>query len=254
MNAPTAPFFGPSSSLHARGEHLKPEDRRKRQAAERAVSLVESGMRLGLGTGSTALHVLHVLAERLTEGELRDVAGVATSRATEAEARRLGVPLISLDARQNLDLCIDGTDEFDPHLDLVRGMGGALLWERIVADACDRVVIVADESKRVRRLGQRSPVPVEIVPFGWRTHLEFLADHGCLPRLRETEGNPFVTDGGHYIIDCRFPGGIPDPPAFQRAACQRTGVVATGLFLGVADVVVVGGEEAEAELIQRRDA
>lgn len=230
---------------------MRPEDNAKRQAAERAVSLVESGMRLGLGTGSTARHVLQVLAERLSSGQLRDVAGVATSRDTETHARRLGIPLISLDARQHLDLCIDGADEFDPRLDLIKGMGGALLWERIVADASDRVVIVADEGKRVRRLGERSPVPVEVVPFGWRTHLDLLIEQGCLPELRESGGQPFLSDGGHYIVDCRFPGGIPDPEAFQRIVRARVGIVATGLFLGVADVVIVGGGGEEAEVIER---
>lgn len=216
-------------------------DEQKRQSAGRAVDFVESGMRLGLGTGSTARHVLDVLGERLASGQLRDVAGVATSRDTESHARARGIPLITLEARQQLDLCIDGTDEFDPALDLVKGLGGALLWERIVAGISDRVIIVADESKRVKRLGERAPVPVEVVPFGWRTHLSFLEAEGCLPRLRTVEdGRPFVTDGGHYIVDCRFPGGVPDAAEFEAAVRRRVGVVATGLFLGIATHVVVG--------------
>lgn len=208
-------------------------------------------MRLGLGTGSTARHVLDVLGERLAAGELRDIAGVATSRDTEEHARRLGIPLITLDARQRLDLGIDGADEFDPRLDLVKGLGGALLWERIVADACDRVVITVDESKRVRQLGEKAPIPVEVVPFGWRTHIAFFEAEGCLPALRRTSGGlPFVTDGGHYIVDCRFPGGLPDPAAFEADARRRVGIIATGLFLDVATHVVIGGED-EAEMIER---
>lgn len=213
---------------------------------------VESGMRLGLGTGSTARHVMDVLGERLATGALRDIAGVATSRDTENLARSLGIPLISLDARQRLDVGIDGADEFDPSLDVVKGLGGALLWERIVADACSTYIIVADESKRVRRLGEKAPIPVEVIPFGWRTHIEFLEDQGCLPTLRRTEdGLPFVTDGGHYIVHCRFPGGVPDPTGFERAVRSRVGIVATGLFLDVATHVVVGQDDG-AEVLERR--
>lgn len=208
-------------------------------------------MRLGLGTGSTARLVLEALAAKLVSGELRDIAGVATSRDTEEHARRLGIPLISLEARQRLDLGIDGADEFDPQLNLIKGLGGALLWERIVADACAHLVIAVDESKRVRRLGEKAPVPIEVVPFGWRTHLPFLEAEGCLPELRRTaDGQPFLTDGGHYIIDCRFPGGIPEPVAFEEAVRRRVGVIVTGLFLGIATHVVVGCDH-EVEVLER---
>jgi len=201
-------------------------------------------MRIGLGTGSTARHAIELVATRLAAGALRDIAGVATSRETESQARRLGIPLITLDARQRLDLCIDGADEVDRKLNAIKGLGGALLWERIVADVSERIVIAVDESKLVKRLGERAPVPVEVVPFGWRTHIESLEKMGCLAVLRTgDDGRPFVTDSGHYILDCRFPGGVPDPYALETAALRRTGIVATGLFLGVATHVVVGHDE-----------
>jgi len=215
-------------------------DAYKRAAAERAVGFVESGMRIGLGTGSTARHVLDVLAERLGAGHLSDVVGVPTSRATEEYAENLDIPLTTLDDVQRLDLTIDGADEVDPHLDLIKGLGGALLWEKIVATVSDRLVVVVDGGKRVTRLGERAPVPVEVVPFGWRTHLEFFAEQGADATRRTTDaGAPVVTDGGHYLVDCRFEGGIADAAAFERALCSRVGIVESGLFLGIAAVVVV---------------
>jgi ribose 5-phosphate isomerase A len=220
------------------------QERLKRAAAERAVEFVASGMRLGLGTGSTARHVVDVLAERLRDGALRNVVGVPTSRATADQARGLGVPLTTLDDVDGLDLTIDGADEVDPALDLIKGLGGALLWEKIVAAASDRLVIVVDEGKLVKRLGERAPVPVEVVPFGWRSHLAALRDAGAAPELRRQDGDaPFVSDGGHYILDCRFVDGVPDPAAFEALLRDRIGVVGSGLFLGMATEVVVGGAE-----------
>src|SRR5688572_11530128 len=168
----------------------------KRAAAERAVALVEDGMKLGLGTGSTARHVLQVIAERRNRGELAGIVGVPTSRATEDLARELGIPVSTLDQTQSLDLAIDGTDEVDPELNLIKGLGGALLWEKIVASAASRFVIVCDESKLVQRLGDRAPVPVEVVPFAYQIHVPFLEELGGKPRLRERDGGmPFVSDG-----------------------------------------------------------
>ncbi|MBX6366109.1 MAG: ribose 5-phosphate isomerase A [Gemmatimonadetes bacterium] len=217
-------------------------ERLKREAAARAVEFVEDGMVLGLGTGSTVRHVLELLAERRKAGALRRVVGIPTSRATEWLARELGLRIATLEQEPRLDLTIDGADEVDPQLNLIKGLGGALLWEKIVASASERLLIVADEAKLVGRLGERAPLPVEVVPFGWNTHLAFLDNLGAEPVLRRTaNGSPFVTDGGHYLIDCHFPNGIAEPIRLQRELRQHAGVVESGLFLGLADAVVVAG-------------
>jgi ribose 5-phosphate isomerase A len=214
----------------------------KRRAAERAVEYVQSGMLVGLGTGSTARHVLDVLGEQLAAGALRDIAGVATSTATAAHARTAGIRLLDPADLQQLDIAIDGADEVDPRLDLIKGLGGALLWEKIVASAAARFIVVVDESKLVRRLGERAPVPVEVVPFGWHTLVSRFERAGARPRLRtRPDGGEFRTDGGHLIVDCTFPHGIPDPAATERALRAPAGVVETGLFLGMASAVVVAG-------------
>jgi ribose 5-phosphate isomerase A len=223
-------------------------ERQKRAAAERAVTYVESGMRLGLGTGSTAKHVLDVLSERLRDGSLRDLAGVPTSRATAEYARKVGIPLVDLDDVSTLDLAIDGADEVDPRLDLVKGLGGALLWEKIVESAADRFVVVVDESKLVQRLGEKAPIPVEVVPFGWRSLLPHFVDAGARPELRMDGSQPLITDGGHHIVDCHFEGGIDDAPGMALLLRSRAGVVETGMFIGMATAVVVAG--AEVKVIQ----
>jgi len=223
---------------------LSDRERLKRLAAERAVEFVEDGMVLGLGTGSTARHVLDVLAERRRAGALRKIVGVATSRWTERYARELGIPLITLEQEPRVDLTLDGADEVDPGLDLIKGLGGALLWEKIVATVSDQFIVVVDETKLVKRLGERAPLPIEVVPFGWNTHLSYLDLLGGEPTLRLTPaGTPFVTDGGHYLIECRFSGGLAEPRRLEQELRQRVGVVETGLFLGMADAVVVAGED-----------
>lgn len=217
-------------------------ERLKRAAAERAVEYVEDGMVLGLGTGSTARHVMDVLSERRQTGALRRVVGVTTSRATEWYARELGLRVATLEQEPRIDLTLDGADEIDPQLNLIKGLGGALLWEKIVACASERLLIVADEGKLVQQLGERAPLPVEVVPFGWNTHLSFLDHLGAQPTLRMSpNGSPFITDGGHYLFDCRFATGITEPMRLQRELRQHAGVVESGLFLGLADVVVVAG-------------
>lgn len=219
-------------------------DRLKRAAAERAVALVETGMVLGIGTGTTARHVVDVLAERMEAGSLDDVTGVPTSEGTRAYARERGLRLSTLEEHPHCDLTIDGADEVDPSLDLIKGMGGALLWEKIVASASDRLVIVADESKPVKRLGERTPVPIEVVPFGWVTHREFLRGLGAEPTLRrQHDGEPVRTDGGHFILDARFADGVADAAALDRALNDRVGVVEHGLFLGLATTVVIAGAD-----------
>jgi ribose 5-phosphate isomerase A len=226
----------------------------KRKAAERAVALVEDGMKLGLGTGSTARHVLQVIAERRKRGELVQICGVPTSRATENLARELGIPLTTLDKHPHLDLAIDGTDEVDPDLNLIKGLGGALLWEKIVASSARRFVIVCDESKIVGRLGEKAPVPIEVVPFAYQIHMPFLEDLGGKPKLREKDGAPFVSDGGHYIIDCYFDDGIADPWRLEAELKHRAGIVETGLFLDMAESVVVAAADGIKVLARAEDA
>lgn len=200
-------------------------------------------MVLGLGTGSTARFVLEALAARRARGELGGIVGVATSRATMEQAGRLGIPLTTLNERPQLDLAIDGADEVDPQLDLIKGLGGALLWEKIVARAAARFVVVADESKLVTRLGERAPLPVEVVAFGWRSHLAAIRELGAEPVLRLNAGDPFITDSSNHIIDCRFDGGIPDPAGVHEALKQRTGIVETGLFAAMTEAAVIGHDD-----------
>jgi ribose 5-phosphate isomerase A len=226
-----------------------PIDQAKRLAAARAAELVEPGMRLGLGTGSTARHFVDIVGERVRGG--LDVVCVPTSEATRAQAESLGIPLTTLDATPELDLTVDGADEFDSDFNLIKGGGGALLREKIVAAASTRMVVIADRSKRVARLG-RFPLPVEVVPFGLGATRRLVAAataacacEGPIDLRRTPEGHVFVTDGGHYILDCAL-GAIADPPRLARALTRVPGVVESGLFIGMASVVIVadpGGVE-----------
>jgi ribose 5-phosphate isomerase A len=225
------------------------QDALKRAAAERAAEYVASGTVIGLGTGSTVRPLIEAIGRRLTDGTLRDVLAVPTSEDTARRCRALGIPLTTLDDHLRLALAIDGADEIGPHLDLIKGLGGALLREKLVALAATRFVVVADASKRVRKLGTRAPVPVEVVPYGWSTHLAFFEHLGAVPTLRRTaDGAPVVTDGGHYVVDCRFPHGIRDPRALSRALAKRPGIVEDGLFLGLAHLAVVAGPRGVAVL------
>ena len=215
-------------------------DALKRAAAEKAVELIEDGMILGLGTGSTARHVLQVIAERRSRGELQRIIGVPTSRATNDLALELGIPVSTLDDNPQLDLAIDGADEVDPDMNLIKGLGGALLWEKIVANAAERLVIVVDENKMVEVLCERAPVPVEVVKFAWTTHLGFIEELGGSAKRREAEnGEPFITDSGNYIIDCSFEDGLSDAWQLEMELQQRPGVVESGLFLDMAESVIV---------------
>jgi len=213
----------------------------KRRAALQAATRVESGMVVGLGTGSTARFAVEEIGRRLKAGELRDVVGVPTSLATREQATRLGIPLTTLNDHPALDLTIDGADEVDPDGNLIKGHGGALLWEKIVASASKKLIIVVDPRKRVKRLGTTCALPVEIVRFGWTTHEAAIRDLGASPSLkRGADGQPVSTDEGHYIMHCAFPGGIADPQAVDLALKRRPGVVETGLFLGFRPEVIVG--------------
>jgi len=215
----------------------------KRKAGERAVDFVESSMVVGLGHGSTAVFALRRIAQLLREGQLREIVGVPCSRQVEAEARKLGFPLTTLDEHPVIDLTIDGADEVDPRLNVIKGGGGALLREKIVAQASRREIIVVDESKLSRALGTRWPVPVEVVPFGWRTQSAYLESLGAQPSRRLNEdGTHFKTDQGNFILDSNF-GPIPNPDQLAARLNERAGIVEHGLFLELAtDVIVAGGE------------
>lgn len=216
-------------------------DRLKEAAGRLAVDEVESGMVLGLGTGSTVAHFLTALGERLRDGDLRDVVGVPTSVRTADAAQAQGIPVEGFAEHDALDLTVDGADEVTPDLDLIKGMGGALLREKIVASVSRRLVIIVDEGKLVDGLGLRSPLPVEVAAFGWQLQIPFLESLGAEPALREeTDGAAYTTDNGNYVIDCAFPDGIGDGPALEEVLQTRVGVVETGLFLGMTDRVIVG--------------
>lgn len=213
----------------------------KRQAAEHAVTLVESGMVVGLGTGSTAIFATRRLGEMLRQGTLRDILGFATSRATWEEAQRVGIPLLAQEMPRALDLTIDGADEVDPQLNVIKGGGGALLREKIVAQASRRVVITVDESKLSPRLGTRHPVPVELLAFGWRSQARFLESLQAKISVRKNpDGSQFATDSGNMILDCDF-GPIADPANLANRLSGRAGIVEHGLFLEMATDVIIAG-------------
>jgi ribose 5-phosphate isomerase A len=216
----------------------------KRQAAEQALEYVEDGMKLGLGTGSTAAKFVELLGGKVRTG--LKIICVPTSEATRAQAAALGIPLTTLDETPSLDLTVDGADEIDEELRLIKGGGGALLREKIVAVASDRVVIIADNSKRVDVLG-KFPLPLEVVPFGLlateRLIAKLAADNGCDGEIKlriGTNGKPFLTDNGNHILDCAF-GSIDDPESLEDALKLVPGLVESGLFLGIADIGIVAG-------------
>lgn len=226
----------------------------KRQAAARALEQVRDGMKLGLGTGSTAKHFVELLGERVKAG--LKVIGVPTSEATRADAERCGVPLTTLEEIDRLDLTVDGADEIDPNLELIKGGGGALLREKIVAAASDRMIVIADESKWVETLG-RFPLPIEVVPFGLgatRRAIEAVfAQNGVSGEMdirKAKDGHAFVTDGGHWIIDARL-GRIPDSPKLAASLNLIPGVVEHGLFIGLARTAVLAGPQG-IRVVERR--
>jgi ribose 5-phosphate isomerase A len=214
----------------------------KQQAAERAVEFIESGMVVGLGHGSTALFAVQRIANLIGTGQLRDILGVPCSVGIGDEARKLGIPLTSLEDHPNVDITIDGADEVDSHLNLIKGGGGALLREKIVAQASKREVIAVDESKVSPVLGTRWAVPVEVLPFGWRPQAEFLKSLGAQVTLRRhADGTVFETDQGNLIVDANF-GPIDNPASLAAQLTERVGIVEHGLFVGLAtDVIVAGG-------------
>jgi ribose 5-phosphate isomerase A len=223
-------------------------EERKRAAAIRAIAEVDDGMVLGLGSGTTAAFAIEALAARIANG-LR-VVGIPTSEKTATLARRHGIPLTNFDAHRRIDLTIDGADEVECRtFHLIKGLGGALLREKIVAAASERMIVVVDESKVVDRLGMHAPLPVEIVPFGWQTIFERLEALGCQPRLRMAADRPFTTDGGNYVADCVVTE-MTDPSALEARLANIIGVVESGLFIGLASTLIIG-RESGVEVINR---
>ena len=213
----------------------------KRAAAWRAVAFVQSGMKLGLGTGSTAIYATRRIGELLESGDLRDIVAFATSKGTLAEAVRLGIPMLTDDLPCDLDLTIDGADEVDPELNVIKGGGGALLREKIVAQVSRRVIIVVDETKPSPRLGTHWPVPVEVIPFGWRSQARFLESLGAAYTVRQQrDGGQFVTDSGNMILDCHF-GPIADAHQLAATLGARAGIVEHGLFIDLATDLIIAG-------------
>ena len=220
--------------------------REKRAAAEGAVALVRSGSVVGLGSGSTAALAIEEIGRRIGAGTLTGILGVPTSSAAHRLALECGIPLADIESRPVIDITIDGADEIDPLQRVLKGAGGALLREKIVASRSDRWVIIGDSSKIVDRIGSRYPVPVEVVRFGWTAHAEALREMGAVAVLRPGKGeSPYITDEGHYIIDARFPHGLDDPEDVARTMRNRPGVVETGLFLGFHPEVIIGRAAAE---------
>jgi ribose 5-phosphate isomerase A len=222
---------------------------KKRAAALRAVEWIRNGMTVGLGTGSTAYYAIEAIGRLVREGY--DLLGVPTSKSTEKLAEEFGVPLVSLDDVDVIDITIDGADEVDPKLRLIKGMGGALLREKIVASISKQEIIAVDDSKLVEVLGTKSPLPVEVVPFGHRRTKESIERLGCVARLRG-DSVPFITDGGNYVYDCRFVR-IETPEDLESRLNLIPGVVENGLFIGLATRVVIGTEEGVVVIERPQD-
>lgn len=223
----------------------------KEVSGRHAADLVESGMTLGLGTGSTVFFTLQRLAERIRD-EALEIRGVPTSVDTETKAREMGIPLATLDEVEHIDLTVDGADEIDGDFQMIKGGGGALLREKVVASITAKEVVVVGRNKVVDRLGLGFLLPIEFVPFAGATVAAALARHGCESALRRaSSGDVFVTDNGNHIYDCRFPQGIADPRALEAATLLIPGVVECGLFIDLAHVLVIGDDDGTVEVREK---
>ena len=222
----------------------------KAMAARQALSLVKNDMIVGLGTGSTTAFFVQFLGEALGQGRLHNIVGVPTSEKTAQQARELGIPLTTLDEVAFLDLAVDGADEVDPDLNLIKGLGKALLREKLVEIHAKALWVIVDESKMVTRLGQHVPLPVEIVPFAARATVRWLNSlPGCQAEIwLQDDGAPWITDNGHYLALCRFADGIPDPEALAQTLNAWPGVMEHGLFLGMTTGVIVAAESGVSVL------
>jgi ribose 5-phosphate isomerase A len=217
----------------------------KQLAAEKALSFIKSGMIVGLGTGSTAYWAIEMIGEKVKKNELQ-IKAIATSKRSEEQARSLGIPIVSFAEIDQIDITIDGADEADEQLNLIKGGGGALLREKIVASNSRELNIIVDESKLVKHLGKFS-LPVETVVFGWEKVFQKLKALGCVPKLRMENNHPYITDNSNYIIDCAF-GEIQDPPALHEKINSIVGVVENGLFIHLATKVIAGFENGDIKI------
>ncbi len=221
---------------------VDPRARLKQEAAEFAVKFVRSGMVVGLGTGSTAIFATRKIGQLLREGSLKDLTCFATSKATQDEAEHLGIPMMDASLPLAIDVTIDGADEVDPQFNLIKGGGGALFHEKVVAQATTREIIVVDDSKLSPCLGTRFALPVEVSEFGWKSQLRFLESLGAHAVIRKNkDGSQYVTDSGNMIVDCNF-GPIPDVVALAETLGARAGIIEHGLFIGIASDVIVAAE------------
>ena len=222
---------------------MNKQDELKQKAACQAVEFIETGMIVGLGTGSTTAFAVIRIGERLKSGDLKNIVGIPTSIRTEKLAGDLNIPLCSLDDQPDIDVTIDGADEVDPDLNLIKGGGGALLWEKVVAQASRRNIIIVDQSKLSPCLGTHWAVPIEVIPFAVKTEENFLKSLGAAVTLRTAEGGqPYKTDQDNFILDANL-GEIADPNGIAARLNQRAGIVEHGLFLGLASDVIVSAED-----------
>jgi ribose 5-phosphate isomerase A len=221
---------------------------RQRAAFHAVDTYIQSGMVVGLGEGRTAQFALERIAEHLENGVLEDIIGIPTSQRVEKEATRLGIPVTTLEDIPNIDVTVDGADEVDPQLNLIKGGHGAMLREKIVAQASLREIIMIEENKMSPALGTNWAVPIEVLPFGWVTHMDFLESLGGTPTLRtQRDGSPFYTDNGGFVIDCNF-GAIADIYTLDKDLNARVGILGHGLFINLATVVVVAGADSVWEM------
>lgn len=231
-------------------QHEIQQDTWKQMVGEEAAKLIEDGMVIGLGSGSTAKFMVYALARRIQNG-LKIVGAVPTSQATESLASNLGIPLTNLDTHYELDLDIDGADEIDERLNLIKGAGGALLREKIVASCAKRLVIIGDITKQVTQLGNKFPLPIEVIPFAITPVSRRLEALGALVQVRQLGNQTYLTDNGNVILDCTFPNGIADPQQVHTHIKRIVGVVETGLFLNMAEQALIGGPNGVTYLKRR---
>ena len=215
----------------------------KQNAALEAVKYVRNGMVVGLGSGTTSHYFIAALASAIKAGELKDISGIPTSLESDRLAREGGIPLVSLRECGVVDLAVDGADQIDPKLNLIKGLGGALVREKIIEQNARRFICIADETKLIKRLGTHCPVPVEVITFCHDAHEAFFHSLGGTPHLRTApDGSPYLTDNGNYIYDLKFSEGIDSPADLERKLRARAGVLGTGLFISLAQMAIVGSE------------